>query len=343
MYTVCILHVYCVYTACILCVYRMYTVCILCVYCLYTVCIPCVRLPLDSNISGMLNVVLASIPICVLGTVFNVLCFCYFVRRTSRKLAKRLLMFLNVLDIAVCLSGTISAALYYFYLSPQLSNSHLDTSYWVVTVVFSTGLLGTAFATCLISCTRSIVMCFPFYKINDKCVLLSILLFLILQTVRQTVFAVADALPGGKDIQKWVGITGIVILILIIVSVLVSNLVCILKLRTCQSETNRAHRNSASRRASHSGDIAAERARRATVTVITLSVIFCVLNSLYIGGYLLNLYVGQGKELPFYRYTVWLVIPLNSLLNPVVYFSRKKGVRSLLTQHLRSLSRAAAQ
>ncbi|KAL5250838.1 hypothetical protein ACHWQZ_G016546 [Mnemiopsis leidyi] len=280
----------------------------------------------------MFHVVLASIPICILGTIFNSLCFSFFIRRRNKRLGDQLLLLLNILDISVCISGTITASLY-FYLIAHRHSTHLDRSYWVFTVVFSTGLSGTAFATCLLSFTRTIAMCFPFYKINRRYILFSILLFLLLQTVRQIVFAVNDKSEQGKIIQKYVGIIGIILLLLIIVSVLVSNTVSIVKLRanTYQWKVKKIDTSKSRLRSNR---------RHATVTVITLSVVFCILNSLYISGYMVNLHLGKGEELPFYHYTVWLFIPLNSVLNPVVYFARKRGVRSFMSRQLRSLSRA---
>ena len=284
---------------------------------------------------AMFHVVLASIPICVLGTIFNSICFSFFISRRNKKLGDKLLILLNILDIAVCISGTITASLYFYLISHQHS-THLDRSYWVFTVVFSTGLSGTGFATCLLSFTRTIAMCFPFYKINSKYILTSITLFLLVQTVRQIVFAVNDKSQEGKIIQKYVGIIGIIILLLIIISVLVSNTVSIVKLRanTYQWNVKKMDTNMS---------ILRSNCRHATITVISLSVVFCVLNSLYISGYIINLYLGKGAELPFYHYTVWLFIPLNSVLNPVVYFARKRGVRLFMSQKLRSFSRPVIQ
>ena len=175
-------------------------------------------------------------------------------------------------------------------------------------------------------------MCRPFYRINTTYILVSGATFLLVQVARQTVFALSDSWSGGRRVQQWVGNMGVVILLLIIVSVLISNLVSICKLRTSQRRLSRASANQAALQANP---------RHATITVITLSVIFCVLNSMYIAGYLVNLELGDGDDLPLYHYAVWLFILLNSVLNPLVYFTRKRGVRLFVTQQLRSFSRAA--
>ena len=75
--------------------------------------------------------------------------------------------------------------------------------------------------------------------------------------------------------------------------------------------------------------------RHATVTVLILSVLFCCLNSIYVGTEVTNNAVimtwVNPDWTPFHHHIIefalWMALPLNSMLNPVVYFCRKESMR----------------
>ena len=73
--------------------------------------------------------------------------------------------------------------------------------------------------------------------------------------------------------------------------------------------------------------------RRATVTVLTLSLLFCSLNLLYITITVLTL---AGAGVPHWMKEVghYLLLPLNSAANPVVYFVRKQRMRTYAKKFL---------
>lgn len=276
----------------------------------------------------MFPVVLITIPLSLLGTLFNSISFSYFIKRRSKRLGNRLLMFLNFTDMIVTVSGTITASLYYYLETHDEGQSKIvEKVYEALTVIFASALLGTAFATCLVSVTRALAMTFPFYRIKKRYIFVSAILFITLNTVRQIVFVASGHVPEVRAIRKCVGLIGVILLLVIIIVVLISNIVSVCKLqqsRDCKDTRSKVKR---------------ENQKQATITVTLLSVIFCVLNSLYITGYIVNATSGSDKDTLFYIYTVWVFIPFNSVLNPIVYISRKRGMRDFLTEKIRSFSK----
>ena len=76
--------------------------------------------------------------------------------------------------------------------------------------------------------------------------------------------------------------------------------------------------------------------QRATITVLILSVLFCVLNITFM--VVLGCNVSHQCSLPDNSllgwFSFWIAIPLNSCLNPCVYFIRKQEMRSYLRRRL---------
>jgi hypothetical protein len=65
----------------------------------------------------------------------------------------------------------------------------------------------------------------------------------------------------------------------------------------------------------------------ATVTVAILSGLFCLLNTFYIVSSVLHFYFGAKLSLFAVQFGIFFSVPLNSALNPLVYFLRKKDMR----------------
>ena len=72
---------------------------------------------------------------------------------------------------------------------------------------------------------------------------------------------------------------------------------------------------------------------RATVTVIILSCCFCVMNGAWLSAMIMTVFVPGFQQLNanFFLYVGLLyAVPLNSALNPLIYFVRKREMRIFL-------------
>ena len=109
----------------------------------------------------------------------------------------------------------------------------------------------------------------------------------------------------------------------IIVVVVVSSVVSVVKLLWSQAGL---------------GEERVERNRRATVTVIILSALFCFFNIMYVTLCVNDIYIhvnglGNSPVLDFLsKLGFFIAIPLNSALKPGVYFARKQHMRDYVMQ-----------
>ena len=79
----------------------------------------------------------------------------------------------------------------------------------------------------------------------------------------------------------------------------------------------------------------AERSRevgvQATVTVAILSASFCLLNTFYILSAAIHLFLRVSLSENFVlKFGIFYAVPLNSALNPLIYFFRKREMREYL-------------
>ena len=109
-------------------------------------------------------VLVVSGPMYVTGIVGNCLSLFYFIRRQHKGLGNRLLMLLNVLDLLVCATSVTTAIPWYVHLSTKDETAWIF--YSVSIIIYNPLFECTGFTTCLVSVTRTIKVCRPFYSIR---------------------------------------------------------------------------------------------------------------------------------------------------------------------------------
>ena len=185
---------------------------------------------------------------------------------------------------------------------------------WIMALWFQLLVGATAFSTVLLSITRTISLLKPFYEINQKVIVASIALYWI--CVLLIYFLVFR-------IDMWVVVIYTMAeLSLFIMIVATCSLLCVVKLR---SNNNLSNTDSTR--------------RRATVTILIISILFCIVNTAYLVGTLyawlfLAPMVESGETIKAAElfminlYTSFVGVPLNSTINPLIYFARKKEMRA---------------
>ena len=87
--------------------------------------------------------------------------------------------------------------------------------------------------------------------------------------------------------------------------------------------------------------------RDAATTVFILSTLFCTLNACYVinpircvisDKLMTESDVCNGTTL-FYWLTTWIALPLNSALNPIVYFARSRNMRQFFSMSVRRMTK----
>ena len=259
------------------------------------------------------------------GTASNIFSLYFFIHTNNGSLGTRLLMLLNTLDLCVCLTALFSFAGQYFHEINQCWD-YLSAS---LNVLYGVFLECTGFVTCLLSLCRTICMCFPFYNINKRAVAISTVVFVLTTVLREGGARVSyyvliaanstDILYFYMDASSSLAVAN---LSLMIVIVAVSTVVSVVKLTVTSEKYN---------------ERSAENIKKATVTVVILSILFCIFNIFYIiiTGYMISVSFADGKNATVYYLALWFAIPLNSACNPFVYLSRKPDMRAFAMKTMR--------
>ena len=259
-----------------------------------------------STLQVFLSAVILSMGI--VGVAANCLSLFYFIKKQNKGLGNRLLMLLVCSDLAVCL----------IYLPRRVLN-HLpgrhDLVAWIVNILSEVIVQCSAFSTCLVSVTRAIKVCRPFYSIKGVWVGVSFLLYFLCSL--------------GKELALHLGTYNMLLYksstVLIFIAVLISTVVtacCLLK-KGEVDENNLADK------------------RHATVTIFILSAVFCLLNLTFVSVYVYSFFLDL-RDLPavfYYLYiTSHIAILLNSVVNPMIYVARKEDMRKCVIDLWRLLT-----
>ena len=246
------------------------------------------------------------------GAITNILSLSYFLKKDRKSLASKLMILLNTTDALVCISALIVLILLVMYVVGELPlHIFLVTAPWFQLLVGAT-----AFSTVLLSITRTISLLRPFYEINQKVIALSIALYWI--------YVLLIYFPLYTPIsESVVDVYSMCELSLFILIVATCSVICIVKLR---SERNMPNTD--------------KTRRRATVTILIISVLFCVVNTAYLSGMIYSQLIQRavadgsvenvGEMFITILYTVFVGVPLNSTINPLIYFARKKEMRAYI-------------
>ena len=270
-----------------------------------------------------------------LGTVTNSISLSYFIRRNEKGVSRGLFIFLNVFDLIVCVSEVLSLAFYYCE-DPDLCGIG-KLPFKVVFTVFDVSVETTGFATCLLGVTRVISVCFPFYKINGKVLTSVKATFISIEIVRAIirVYFFADLSETEISLSLYGKIEYTVMIILLTLFILVNTTSTVLlswKLLTDVKVDTDSNDNQ---------DVARRNKVRATVTVLIVSGFFLFLNIFFCTALFLETFaVKHGVTTGVYVFVIiaiWLAIPQNSAVNPLIFFLRKREMRDYIKQLPRAL------
>lgn len=262
--------------------------------------------------SDMRALITTATCISILGTFSNLMSLSYFFTHRSKKLGEKLLVLLNVLDFFVCLSVA-----WYFLFHFYIKNAAL------VTVFFNTSHVAfvecTGFTTALLTVVRTIVTYRPFYSPNNKIIVTSFVTFSACVTVKGGLAIYSTLHSDLEPLRRFTLVYNWILAVLLTLDILVvftANLLTVCKLLKPDTYPRQARDPCSTKRSKH-----------ATVTIFILSVLFGVLNLLYL-VVLYNCISGRETGNVFFRnFLASSAVPMNSALNPFVYFFRKTEMR----------------
>ena len=260
---------------------------------------------------GLKHFIGPSVLITVFGTITNLLSLSYFItqrnfnNRKSRTeiINNRLFIVLNVFDILVCVF--LSVRLLFKILS--------DTKRKWISISFITAVETTGFTTCLLSVIRAISITRPRQHLNAKMMIGAIMIYCAMMSY----FSYQD--PGKnkpETIARFSILSGLFFVVIF------CNIVCIAKL---------AHSKVASWK------------REATITMGILSAVYCVFNVGFLVNYGNRVFDCGFKDSSCFSPTLqaismYILLPMNSASNPVVYFLRNREMRRYLKNVWRKMT-----
>ena len=271
----------------------------------------------------------------IVGLPGNILALIYFVKTKKRNLSTLLYIAACSIDIISCFFHfPLTVNLFNNRNAGLLGNRHFCSVWSIVLVVVQQTSM---FVAMIISATRTLVIFFPFYRINKKCVFISIFLeFLFFFTMSIVIntqlkefqyspeIGYCDHLNDGSVFHSvmWAvytifqGFSPVIIFISLVASVI--------KLRN-QSITDQSQRNN----------------RKSSITIFYFSTIFLLCNSItFLNNVAVNYtmiilnkdYPGPLYSNNFMFFYSWPISELfctvlNAALNPILYLCRMKNMR----------------
>ena len=244
------------------------------------------------------------------GITSNSLSLYFFINKAKKRSAQRntetsatqLFVFLNSFDTVLCLTNFLMALT-----ALELGPNHDSQRFSFTIFFFAEGM--TYFITCLLSVRRLINLVRPLYLVKTVSLNISIAVFSVIELTLGIMFYIFPD-PETFLILERVE-SGI--RIILVVTIVFSSVLSFWKLH--QSFADDCH----------------ARTRYATVTVGILSAIFCICNI----GPLIGLLVAAFHPKGVYAISpvltdglTYILIPLNSACNPVVYITRRSDMRN---------------
>ena len=270
--------------------------------------------------------------ICGVGIAANCLSLSYFVKNWEKGLGTRLLILLNFWDLIVVLFGFTNRILV-FRQDVQGETNAGKMSFYAFALIYTIAYDCSGFSTCFISVTRTIKVCRPFYRLKGVWVVICFSFLLLCSFLREftcyyPIFTYTDNnITVILELKRHYPLIILIGVTFCVVSVLLSTLISTYWLL---------------KRSSIKGEIS-ENARHASVTIIILSTVFCLLNIAYIIGAVISLQVklGQITDTPnlelFRNICFEAAYSLNSTLNPIIYLTRKIEMRQFLLNIWRTI------
>ena len=282
----------------------------------------------DTNIIRQQSSVMAifSVIIAVFGIVFNSLSLSYFIskirfgahRRNNDASTTKLFAALVVFDLSVSVALSL-----FFIVSWRIDHYYqyqLSELLSVIDIVCTTSVQMTGFLTCLLAVVRAIHLIFPFYVINFTAVNISIAVHsLILVIWNIHIYHVYRNYVRPNDDEYLIGrIVDFFYVLVMFLTVVLSNLFSLLKLYCSQSSHEETRENK----------------RKATTTVAIISAIYCVCNIGFVINFGKLAIFNKNLDVFIVNISYFILLPLNSASNPLVYLIRKKDMR----QYVKKLS-----
>ena len=257
----------------------------------------------------------------VTGTLANAASLTYFIKKEEKGIGDKLLMLLNSIDLLLCITATtVTCFISTFFILEDVG----EPSIYVTILLFAIYILlmdGTAFVTCLLSVTRGIGIAFPFYQIKGKLLVkVGIVVFIMME--------LSGILITPTGFINRILISRTVMGSLVILVVVSATVVSVYKLtrEDLQGAAGRVDTNN----------------RKATWTVVILSTLFFVFNSILLGATVVLFdYIAVAKiefAISFAYFGFLLAIPFNSAVNPIVYLVRRSDMRQFFSERLPKLS-----
>ena len=259
-----------------------------------------------------------STTLCVIGTFANLTSLIYFIKKKDKTIGDKLLMLLNSVDLLLCICATLLTAIFsYFEGHENTASEDMKFVMIAITVLYFLFVDSTAYVTCLLSVTRAIGIVSPFYQIRGKLlVILGISVFVVIE-VLQLALSIIEIATSDKLRLAYVRL---LVSLLVMLTVLCATILAVYKLTRSdlQGATENVSRNN----------------RKATWTVVILSALFLVFNSIWFGVLVWQFFVivNHGTT-PFFYFAYFLAIPLNSTVNPIVYLTRKSDMRQFFIKN----------
>ena len=263
------------------------------------------------------GMVVFTVLIAIFGTAANSLSLSYFVNvvrfsggmRNAGGSTTQLFAKLNFFDLLVSLTSAFEFILWYY---PFIAVLEVFKTICMISMVM------TGFLTCVLAVVRMIHLLFPLYNINWRAVTVSIVLYSMTVLVLVVLFFLRIFIISDESLLHEVlpAVDFSILAGVFLIDVLV-NIISLVTLYFSKS----SHRESR--------DIK----RRATITVMIISVIFCICSIGLIVIYVANIFYNYVMPFELIEISLYILVPLNSACNPMVYLMRKEEMRS----HVRTL------
>lgn len=265
--------------------------------------------------------VLVTIAVC--GGITNSLSLHYFLALKDRRVGARLLRLLTLLDLAFCTSCVFLLTTGHYY---RDNHAVLVALFTVFNFLYGVLLEMTALVTCLLTVIRTVCLWCPFHRTDMGNVCGVCVGYLAYLVVRGSVYLYTyhTSHPLLSKIGMVYDTLGLTSVTVILVTVVMCNLLSLIRLsRSRDNELGWARITRLN--------------REACKTVMMISAVFCVCNISFL--IVLGFQVGgcsNGCVARWWYELGMICVPLNSALNPLIYFTRKRQMRAFLRQTISS-------
>ena len=277
------------------------------------------------------------------GGLSNLASLSYFITREEKSLSRRIFIMLNAFDLLVC-TALVPSVLLYFCTTPLQAFSQL--SYRICYAFFNLGVECTALSTCLLGILRLIAIRFPYYQVRKKVLVVVSMTFIYLEIFRE-ILRLYFFFLNKSNLAFYLKFHNAAMISVLTLAIAINSISSILLSMHLLGSSKRP---GSGRNNNYNQKSMTKSSRRGTVTILILSTSFLVCNSLY--GISLYILISRrlGPQTPkpsapkrlLGNILLWSIIPLNSALNPLVYFLRRKEMRNFIRNLLTKKSKRVA-